>query len=603
MLVANCAELRWIGERCGPNMDQISYTAVYAVLKNSTLIARAAGEDCVLTPNATALPLWNRLRFGGCGTPPLYAPSLPTCLQASAAAAANGLNGQQSPDGSDSGSSSCIAAAEAASPASRFTVSATLSTPVRCGARSVRTVVYHGTPCGPDKQFVAWFRAVGAGGCHILWRTGQVKSNNDVFGSCGIPPGVPLTNQQVLPTVMCSAPPSPSPSPDVSPSPTPSASPEAPVDISPSPAPSPEPSSPSPQPPPDAVSPSPSPDPATPLPPGILPRIAVEAGDSVPTGVQRIEAATAAGVVNTAGLPVDRQVTVAVMDSGVDGTHPDINYVGGLSWISASAARPRDSAADYDGFGHGTHVAGIIGARNNGVGVVGVAPGVPVYSLKVLDGDGRGMLSTVMSAVKWVAAVGVTQGIKIINISLSAFIDPSSPDYQTTMQLVCSVFAEATDAGVVIVVAAGNYGASIKGYLPGGCPSVAVVTAIDADGIAAAGYSNYMPITSAPLDLNRVVAAPGSFIRSTVPVSVDDSGYGIMSGTSMAAPHVAGVAANCVMSGACSASSGMDRLATVQATARQRYLQHSLKRYGFSGDADSTAGGQYYGLLVWSAGF
>jgi subtilisin family serine protease len=83
--------------------------------------------------------------------------------------------------------------------------------------------------------------------------------------------------------------------------------------------------------------------------------------------VGRIEGATAAGVYSVAGVPADRQVVVGVVDSGIDGTHPDLNLVGGNSWVIPSAKVAGDVAdADVDKYGHGTHVAGIVGAKNNG---------------------------------------------------------------------------------------------------------------------------------------------------------------------------------------------------------------------------------------------
>eukprot|EP00882_Tetradesmus_deserticola_P022422 GHRQ01024327.1.p2 GENE.GHRQ01024327.1~~GHRQ01024327.1.p2 ORF type:complete len:224 (+),score=43.68 GHRQ01024327.1:494-1165(+) len=100
----------------------------------------------------------------------------------------------------------------------------------------------------------------------------------------------------------------------------------------------------------------------------VLPRTPVAASEQIPAGIARIEAANAAaGVFNTAGLPASQQVAVGVVDSGVDGTHPDLNLVGGKSWVTPSAQVAGDVANPaVDRYGHGTHVAGILGARNNG---------------------------------------------------------------------------------------------------------------------------------------------------------------------------------------------------------------------------------------------
>jgi subtilisin family serine protease len=353
----------------------------------------------------------------------------------------------------------------------------------------------------------------------------------------------------------------------------------------------------------------------------------LQAGDAVPAGVSRIEAATAAGVPfvassATAGSAeaAPPQLLVAVMDSGVDAAHPDLNYAGGVSFATPAGGIADDASPGVDVFGHGSHVAGIIGARNNGVGVVGVSPGVPLFSVKVLNGAGMGMLSDVLSALAWVTAVGVAQGIRVIN-------------------LVCGVMKGASDAGVVVSAAAGNYGSSLAGYFPAVCPTVAAVAALDGTGRAAAPYSNYVAAGAPAAQLAHMLAAPGSSIRSTVPRARDASGYAEMSGTSMAAPHVAGVAANCILSGACagaapagaapaavpssassaSASSvlsalsssaavsapapatGVEQLAVLQAAAQQRYA--AAEGYGFAGDATSTAGGRYMGYLVWAGAF
>jgi subtilisin family serine protease len=372
----------------------------------------------------------------------------------------------------------------------------------------------------------------------------------------------------------------------------------------------------------------------------------LQAGDAVPAGVSRIEAATAAGVPfvassATAGSAeaAPPQLLVAVMDSGVDAAHPDLNYAGGVSFATPAGGIADDASPGVDVFGHGSHVAGIIGARNNGVGVVGVSPGVPLFSVKVLNGAGMGMLSDVLSALAWVTAVGVAQGIRVINLSVAAYVDPATPRYQDTFDLVCGVMKGASDAGVVVSAAAGNYGSSLAGYFPAVCPTVAAVAALDGTGRAAAPYSNYVAAGAPAAQLAHMLAAPGSSIRSTVPRARDASGYAEMSGTSMAAPHVAGVAANCILSGACagaapagaapaavpssassaSASSvlsalsssaavsapapatGVEQLAVLQAAAQQRYA--AAEGYGFAGDATSTAGGRYMGYLVWAGAF
>lgn len=109
-------------------------------------------------------------------------------------------------------------------------------------------------------------------------------------------------------------------------------------------------------------------------------------------------------------------------------------------------------------------------------GTIGVAPGTPVYSLKVLDGNGKGSLSQVLEAVQWAATEGIKLGIRVLNLSLAAALDPTSPDYEETRAYICDVLKTASDAGIAVVIAAGNYAQDLHYYLPANCPGVASVT-------------------------------------------------------------------------------------------------------------------------------
>lgn len=131
----------------------------------------------------------------------------------------------------------------------------------------------------------------------------------------------------------------------------------------------------------------------------------VVAGDLVPTGVRRIGAATTDAVREASG------VRVAVIDGTVDTDHPDLDAGVGIDCVGEEAGPPPQEPD-----AHGTHVAGIIGARNDGSGVVGVAPGTEVVSVRVLGSDGKGLTSDLMCGLEWVA--DPANDIAVANVSL-----------------------------------------------------------------------------------------------------------------------------------------------------------------------------------------
>jgi hypothetical protein len=101
----------------------------------------------------------------------------------------------------------------------------------------------------------------------------------------------------------------------------------------------------------------------------------------------------------------------------------------------------------FSPFCAGTHVAGIVGAKNTGKGVVGVSPNIGIYSLKILDSSGIGVLSDAMRAIKWVMTEGSAKGIKVINLSLAGHVDPGAGYYKAMVDMFCGVCKEASDAG------------------------------------------------------------------------------------------------------------------------------------------------------------
>ncbi|MCR3955490.1 MAG: S8 family serine peptidase [Gudongella sp.] len=215
-------------------------------------------------------------------------------------------------------------------------------------------------------------------------------------------------------------------------------------------------------------------------------------------------------------------IGVAVLDTGVDMDHEDLEVVGGRRfYLRGLTLRSDDQYNDVNG--HGTHVAGTIAALDNGIGVVGVAPEAKLYAVKVLGDNGSGSVSAIVAGIEWVYN---RSDISIINMSLG------SSTYSATFENACN---RAYSEGILIVSSAGNSGntegtGDTVGY-PAKYASVVAVAASDInDGRA---Y-----FSSTGLDVELI--APGMNIKSTVPDSKYEDGW---SGTSMASPHVAGAAA------------------------------------------------------------
>jgi subtilisin len=207
--------------------------------------------------------------------------------------------------------------------------------------------------------------------------------------------------------------------------------------------------------------------------------------------------------------------TAWVLDTGVDLDHPDLNVDKGRSKNFLAGGTSAD-----DDSGHGTHISGIIGALNNNIGTLGVASGTSIVALKILDAKGEGLLSVALKALAHVRANGRAGDVANISMGLE--------DVSETLENEVRAVAF---KGIYVVIAAGNEGTEANRYSPARTSGNNIFTITAVDSLQRfAGFSNYG---------NDVVdfAAPGVRIPSTY----INGKYAIMSGTSMAAPHVSGL--------------------------------------------------------------
>jgi subtilisin len=326
----------------------------------------------------------------------------------------------------------------------------------------------------------------------------------------------------------------------------------------------------------------------------------LDTASGTPTGVSRI-GALPEKLVQKANTP---RAAVAILDTGV-AAHPELNVAGGVDCANDLLGNLLGGGGFKDSNGHGTHVAGTVAAKADGIGVVGVDPGAPLYAVRVFSQLGAGTLSGVICGLDWVAEHAAQYNIKVVNMSLGgAGTDDGACGTKSEdpfHQAICKVVA----TGVTVVVAAGNDGTDLSGTVPASYDEVLTVAALtDFDGqpggmgIPAscgtkekddtpASFSNYA-LPTGP-DANHMISAPGTCITSTGL----NGDYATMSGTSMASPHVAGAVARCIDAGPCAGLTPAQIIARLRADAHDRPLGT-----GFFGDPGNPIQGRYYGYLV-----
>lgn len=232
-----------------------------------------------------------------------------------------------------------------------------------------------------------------------------------------------------------------------------------------------------------------------------------QSAQEIPWGIEKVNALK----VQEKGF-TGRSIKIGIIDSGIDYKHDDLLVYGGISFV--------DGSPDYiDDNGHGTSVAGIIGARNNHIGVIGIAPESELFAIKVLDSNANGNISDVVSGIEW----AIKNNMNIVNLSLE-----TTTDSKTLKKAV----KEAYKKGLLLVSAAGNYGFNEGDTIayPAAYKEVIAVGAINSR-----NERTFYSASGKDLEL----MAPGASILTT---SLHNQ-YSMNLGTSMASSHVAGVAA------------------------------------------------------------
>lgn len=249
-----------------------------------------------------------------------------------------------------------------------------------------------------------------------------------------------------------------------------------------------------------------------------LDRVAHTYLQSLPIGIVRI-GGNRSSTISGNGSGTVTGVDIFIIDTGIQTNHPDLNVVGGANFNSGNSYNDLN--------GHGTHVAGIAAAKDDTNYVVGVAPGANLYAVRVLDANGSGSFSQVLAGVNWVTARKLSNRSRpmVANMSLGAYVGTTSYnflDYGVRNSI---------SAGVVYSLAAGNNSYYAAYFSPGHTTEALTVGAYNPSNNLWASFSNFGSYVD--------FLAPGVNILSTY----KGSSMAVLSGTSMASPHVAGTVA------------------------------------------------------------
>ena len=347
-------------------------------------------------------------------------------------------------------------------------------------------------------------------------------------------------------------------------------------------------------------------------------RVIEAAEQKSPTGIRRVDADESSTEAGNGSGKVDADI--AILDTGIYRKHRDLNISGGFNCMGNEGKN-----AWSDGDGHGTHVAGTAAARDNSIGVVGIAPGARLWAVRVLNDRGTGSFASAICGIDWVTRQNrdgdPSNNIEVANMSIGAVVRGSDDGdcgwigdgaSARLHEAVCKSVAR----GVFYAVAAGNERVDFGTEVPAAFDQVLTVTAMaDFNGRPGGGaaptcggdvddtfanFSNYTTVANTN-DVNHTMAAPGVCIRSTW----NNGKYKPISGTSMASPHVAGTAALCIANGPCPAGDPQGTLNRLRTDAQQKAGPDptAADYYGFIGDPNTAGIVNYYGFLEYAGGY